>query len=352
LTYDPRNIPGMGRSRSGVARMKNYDPALFAPQWRDPPGQYAEDFFEYVIQLPTPFNAGASTQVTLNIEADSAFEWIYTTAQGLVGTTGQSLGSSLGITCLISDGASSRNLMNMPLPLDTIAGAGATSATGNSQGGSLPYVLPVPRRFMAKSSIIFTFFNFTSATNYSNVQLVLHGRKIFSKTDPAILGNVNRFRSYMVVDEETGAERWFSEDLFFYGFTWPGAPALAASMATPLASTQLMEADSDFEWVSSNGIVATSADAAFQRTPLIQLTVKDGATSRYLSGGPIQNNNLGGEIMWMGLTGAEGLPYVLPTSRIFKAKTPVSVFARNVDTVNTFFNPYYVMQGRKIFELN
>lgn len=326
------NIPGMQQSRTGMPRMREWTAPTDVPTWRDPPNvQYAEDFFTYTVPIAS-LAPGASFQASINIEADSAFEWIMTNASGQSGATGANLNSSMNIALQVTDGASSRNLFSMPIPFPTFAGT-----------GPLPYVLPIPRRFMSKSIVNLNFINFDTAITYQNVSLNLHGRKIFSKRDPSLLGSVARFRSWASTDPDNGAQRWFSEDFFVYAFNFTGAPALPAAMANPQTQTVLIEADSDFEWITSNGYATTAATAAGVVNANVNLTFKDGATSRQLSSSPYS---------WGSAMGNNGLPFVLPIPRIFKAKSPVTVTGQNYDSTTNYFNPFVTMHGRKIFELN
>lgn len=132
-------------------------------------GQQTEDFFIYGISI-----ASIATNVTVNqqitIQADSNFEWVMSTVEGnLTGNTDdQNLdGITIPLTVNIVDGGSGRNLMSSPIPLSGIAGT-----------GKQPFILPVPRMFSAKSTVTFSFYNF-SANTWLNIYFNLIGRKIF-----------------------------------------------------------------------------------------------------------------------------------------------------------------------------
>lgn len=133
--------------------------------------QYTEDFFLYTVG---PFNLAASTtsNQSINIQADADFEWMYSTAFAFVASmtfvTPIIDNGIIPLTVLITDGGSGRNLFNAAVPLGSLAGIGRE-----------PYVMPVTRIFMAKSTINFFFTNLDTVNQWNGIQLTLHGRKIF-----------------------------------------------------------------------------------------------------------------------------------------------------------------------------
>lgn len=147
------------------------------PQWQNSSGQrFTSDYFIYGIGPGTNGAIGnlasaATSQQQITIQADSDFEWDYTTVYGQInGATASPLPDNIDIpiTVLITDGGSGRQLFNAPIPVTSLAGLGRE-----------PYILPQKRIFMGKSTVTFAFVNFGSAT-VNNFFLSLHGRKIFS----------------------------------------------------------------------------------------------------------------------------------------------------------------------------
>ncbi len=147
------------------------------PVWQNSSGQkFTSDYYLYGVGPGTNGAIGniasaatANTQIT--IQADSDFEWDYTTVYGEInGATASPLPDNIDIpiSVLITDGGSGRQLFNQAIPVTTLAGLGRE-----------PYILPQKRIFMGKSTVNFSFLNFGAAT-VNNFFLTLHGRKIFS----------------------------------------------------------------------------------------------------------------------------------------------------------------------------
>lgn len=134
--------------------------------------RFAYDFYVYAVNFG---NIAALATVTrqVTVQADSNFEWIMSTAYGnLNGATPPYTDNVLlPINLLIVDSGSSRQLFSDPVPLPSIAGT-----------GKQPFILPVPRLFMAKSTIQLTAQNFDGTDTYDNVRLHLIGRKLFEKS--------------------------------------------------------------------------------------------------------------------------------------------------------------------------
>jgi hypothetical protein len=146
-------------------------------QWNYNGRWYTDDYYHYNIGPGTNGAAGtiaaaatANTQFT--VQADSNFEWIYSTWFGYKDgvTTPASDGIQVPISLLITDGGSGRQLMSQAVPISSMAGVGREV-----------YVLPKRRIFMSKSTVLVVFNNF-GADQYDNVSFTLHGRKIFDLT--------------------------------------------------------------------------------------------------------------------------------------------------------------------------
>src|SRR4051812_21868318 len=73
--------------------------------------QYAEDFFVYTVSTTAALAAGASQVVPLNIQNDSAFEWILATGNADTDAT-KPFSSVPAVDITLIDSVSARNLMN------------------------------------------------------------------------------------------------------------------------------------------------------------------------------------------------------------------------------------------------
>lgn len=148
------------------------------PVWQNANGQkFTSDYYIYGVGPGTNgamgnMAAGATANTQITIQADSDFEWDYTTVYAEInGATASPLPDNIDIpvSVLISDGGSGRQLFNQNIPITSLGGLGRE-----------PYILPQKRIFMGKSTVNFSFTNFSSGTQVNNLFLSLHGRKIFS----------------------------------------------------------------------------------------------------------------------------------------------------------------------------
>lgn len=133
-------------------------------------GQQTEDFYTYQVKVGT-LAAGATFPISFNIQADSNFEWVMSTASGnLDGNTDDQNLDSITIPVLVSitDGGSGRILNSQPVPMSGICGT-----------GKQPFILPVPRMFLAKSTVNLAFTSY-SANQWDNIYMNFIGRKIFN----------------------------------------------------------------------------------------------------------------------------------------------------------------------------
>ena len=132
------------------------------------------DYFFYQTTVASIAPAGnAPSQI--QIDAGTDFLWIATTY--FIGGVGTLAGDSLVnseiiiplLTLTILDTGATKNLMNAPCPISSIA----------SYDASFPYRLIRPRLFRANSVINFTWINFATDATYVGVYLIMHGiRKI------------------------------------------------------------------------------------------------------------------------------------------------------------------------------
>lgn len=165
MNYDPRRWQGFGDAAP--------PPSQPGPMTEQAPRvQYVEDWFTY--QTSVAVLAQGATAIT-NVQLDADSDFVLTKLSGAVKEDGSDTfldPNAAWITLLIVDSGSGRQLMNNPVPWGAIIGS-----------GQLPFVLPQPRRFKARSNIAFTFANFSTGTDY-NVFLSLDGRKVFAQGQP------------------------------------------------------------------------------------------------------------------------------------------------------------------------
>lgn len=138
-----------------------------------PPGasgqqQFTEDFYTYAVTLAA-ITAGQTLNQTIQIQADSDFQWIMASTSANVASADEPWTDALiiPITVLMTDAGSGRLLMSIPVPVTGIAGT-----------GKQPFILPIPRTFKSKSSITLSFTNYGGST-YDNFYFNMIGRKIF-----------------------------------------------------------------------------------------------------------------------------------------------------------------------------
>jgi hypothetical protein len=140
--------------------------------------QYAEDDFFYTTGFSDLLSIapGTSASTTIQIEADSYFKWIKSTYRAWAGATdGSNLTKAYNARQVpnalveITDSGSGRKLQNTPVPIDSVFGT-----------AEFPYILPLPRIFLPRSTITFEVTNLATAGEENlNVALDLHGLKGF-----------------------------------------------------------------------------------------------------------------------------------------------------------------------------
>lgn len=136
-----------------------------------PPQQWTADYYVYPIFFSS-LAPGADAQGSIEIQADSDFEWLSSTYHAFnTAAPEQTADSTIvpPITVQIQDTGSGRNLFDLPAVVSTVFGIGA-----------LPYILPISRIFRARSSILFTVSSFAAGGGTTfGLRLNLHGRKLF-----------------------------------------------------------------------------------------------------------------------------------------------------------------------------
>jgi hypothetical protein len=297
--------------------------------------QYGEDFFTYSVNAAA-LAAGTTAILPINIQKDSAFEWLACAASVAAPTAGFT-GPAFPISVLLTDTGSQRNLMNQPVPLLNIAGTGLN-----------PFILPVPRRFMPMTQFTAVLNNF-GATDTQNVKLSFIGRKLMNATMPGspLAGpNLPRFNAWR---DSNG--QLFSEDLYCYDFSLAD---LANAATTPV--TVLIEGDSDFEWIESTFSCDNPNETDTCVDPSgssIDVAILDGGTQRNLLTTYSGNQNAPSQVsLIQNVAGSGAFPFILKQTRIFASKTPVQVTFTNVHPTAAYENLHFSMIGRKIFALD
>lgn len=138
--------------------------------------QYTEDFYIYLANIGNLTDASGSTPsatVNIQIQADSSFEWIMSTVYGNEHGATEPFGDGvlLPITVQITDSGAGRQLFSAPVPITMFCG-----------NGKQPFILPVPKLFMAMSNIQVVATNFDTAQQYDNINLAFIGRKLWNVT--------------------------------------------------------------------------------------------------------------------------------------------------------------------------
>lgn len=130
--------------------------------------QIIEDYFVYQLDF-TALAGGTTANASIQIQADSDFKWVKSTYHANIANA--ILTDSTRVIALatinVTDTGSGRQLMSAPVPIENIFGVGL-----------VPYILPVPRIFRARSTISVSLANFTAATTY-NIRLSFIGTKLF-----------------------------------------------------------------------------------------------------------------------------------------------------------------------------
>lgn len=124
----------------------------------------AEDFFTYSVLFEGVL-AGSSSSGSIQIEADSDFQVQKLTVVAEIADTVSVLPNA---TVTIIDTGSGRQLMNQATPVAGLFGT-----------GQLPFILPTPKIFLARSTISFTLANIDAADDFTNLWLNLIGKKLF-----------------------------------------------------------------------------------------------------------------------------------------------------------------------------
>lgn len=133
-----------------------------------PKVQYIEDFFIYELDVDDIVPGGIFNG-NVQIQADSDFKLVKLALIADIAGAGQTAATRIIPLCTMQlvDSGSGRQLFSLPVPLGAIFG-----------DGQLPFILPVPRIFKARSNIAVTITNYSAAEEYE-IKMALIGNKIF-----------------------------------------------------------------------------------------------------------------------------------------------------------------------------
>ena len=127
---------------------------------------------DFVYQTPNvvALAAAANAQVALPFDQDSNFIWqkisFFCDLAGAVQTDSSRV---LPLVLMqITDSGNSQGYMNAPVPIPAFCG-----------DGRLPMVLPAPMLIRPNSTLQFAFTNYSAATAYANLRILLIGIKRF-----------------------------------------------------------------------------------------------------------------------------------------------------------------------------
>lgn len=126
---------------------------------------YEEDFAEADLQ------AGSTLNGSIEIQADSDFIWQKSAFFADLALAAQTANTRVIplVTVQLIDTGSGRNLFELAVPIPSVFGI-----------GELPFVLPIPRLFFARSTIQVQVSNFSTATDYG-LRLSFIGYKAYPK---------------------------------------------------------------------------------------------------------------------------------------------------------------------------
>ncbi len=130
--------------------------------------EIAKDFFVYDLDfLALAFGTTATQNVTIQADSDFVLQKMGAAADVAGAAQDDSTRVIPLATLIITDSGSGRQVMDKAIAMTTIFG-----------DGRLPFILPQPKMFLARSNIAVTLTNYSAATTY-NIRLSFIGMKIF-----------------------------------------------------------------------------------------------------------------------------------------------------------------------------
>lgn len=139
-----------------------------APQQIKSGGSFVREFYTYEEDF-SALAAATSATGNINIQSDSDFVLQKLMYFADVAAAAQTSGAKIVPLCtiVITDTGSGRQLMESAVSIPSLFGT-----------GELPFILPTPRLFQARSTIAITVANFSAATAY-NLRLSFCGYKVY-----------------------------------------------------------------------------------------------------------------------------------------------------------------------------
>lgn len=130
--------------------------------------QSHEDYYVYEVDF-NGLAPGNQQNGNIQIQADSDFKWLTAAYHADIAAAAftDDTRPIPNVTVAITDQGSGRQLTQNPVPIPSIFGT-----------GRLPFVLPIPRVFRARSSIGIDVVNFDAAATY-NIRLSFIGTKLY-----------------------------------------------------------------------------------------------------------------------------------------------------------------------------
>lgn len=132
--------------------------------------QLTSDFFIYELDVASIAN-GASQNVNITIQADSDFCLVKLGITADIAGAAQTSSTQIVPLCTINivDTGSGRQIFSAPVAIPSLFG-----------NGQLPFILPVPRLFKARSNIAVALANYSNATTYA-LRMAFIGFKRFQQ---------------------------------------------------------------------------------------------------------------------------------------------------------------------------
>lgn len=126
------------------------------------------DWFCYTFPVVSSIAPSTASRNIVNIQADAVFICEKITCFADIAGAVQTVETQVIplVTLQLNDSASGRNLFSDALPIASVCGQ-------NLAG----YTLPLPRCFAPNGTVQATFYNYSAATTYENLYLVMHGYK-------------------------------------------------------------------------------------------------------------------------------------------------------------------------------
>ena len=128
--------------------------------------------YTYIAPVVASLAAAATAANALQFDTDALFVWTKTSyhADLAAAAITESAYPIPLVTVQIQDISSQRTLFSAPAPIEDVAGY-----------RGLPFILPAPQIVTPGASLKFSYTNFSAATTYTNLQLLLHGFKLYGQ---------------------------------------------------------------------------------------------------------------------------------------------------------------------------